>query len=147
MNCELKKYLNRPYETGFHSVASMYATKECESNSEGIAREFRECIKLFKMGLLCNHEYSHLMFVSLFMKSVYFGVYNNDVGDILCDLVEIGLSSKDSEVVDMAISVVENHHESDSGDYIIKLLKESVIEDDWLDSYRNQVLVDIEEYR
>jgi len=147
MDCELKRYLNRPYEMGYHSVASMYAMKECESASEGVAREFRECIKLFKMGLLSTYEYTHLMFVTLFMKSGHFEVYNNDVGDILCDLAEIGLSSKDSDVVDMAISLIENHYESDSGDYMINLLKKSTIEDDWLSDYRDQVLLDIEEIR
>lgn len=147
MDGELKRYLNRPYEMGYHSAASMYAIKECESASEDVAREFRECIKLFKMGLLCNHEYSHLMFVSLFMKSGHFEVYNNDVGDILCDLVEIGLSSNDGEVIDMAISVIENHYESDSGDSMINLLRKTTIEDNWLSEYRDQVLLDIEEER
>jgi len=140
MKNELFSHLNRSYDRGYHSVATMYATQEViYGNSEGITREFRDCLDKCP---LTNHQLSHLLYIASWIEEGHFWVYNDDIGDVLLDLFKIGLESNDSEVNDMAVGLIETFTTRVD---LIEILKNHRFEEIWMEEYRKQVIIDVEE--
>jgi len=137
---ELFNHLNRSYDRGYHSVATMYVTTTIEyGDYELIAREVRDCLD---NGKLTNRQLSHLLYVASWIEEGHFWVYKDDIGDVLLDLFKAGLESNDSEVNDMVVGLVETFTARVD---LIEILKNHKFEETWMEEYRIQVIKDIEE--
>ena len=126
----VKDGLSKGFETGYNSEAINMMYNHTKKSPDEISALVKETWYYINHDNKSNHVVSHFLYMlKCEVKRAW-------VKDISFDIVKYGLECKDTEIVDMAIGLIETWDDKD----LIDLLYNTELKVEWLQQYKIEVL-------
>ena len=126
--------LSSNYDIGYNSPVAVYLEL-----TDDTFEEVSNCLSEYKHGKLKDHEFAHLIYGLSCIN------YIPKFKELFIEILDIGLSSDNAEVRDRSIMIIESIGVDDK--YFINMLKNVNMGCEWQESYRLEVISDLEEYK